>query len=386
MPSAVRSLSMLARLESEISREKDSVTRDCKKLERAAYLARMGSLAEAISTVTEVREIYVSNPNAKISSWTHLADGLIDHFTNLSCSSRQKILRAYALSSAASLVETRSICAAWLAHLEYASSNFESMIKYANEALDLSLKFNNAAATRSALIVALAYHFAGGTESASPWYRFVRLVATMQGDEATISALIHNMAWLRAQSRRAESCGLPIGSVRLEDQTLLAAESSENYDILVGSKSLPVFSPILKAQILIVDKEYYKALTIYSNNIKIATDDVMRDSTPDLLADQAWGMINVGLIFEASEKVTQAVQKMHIQSDDKISLFAQARVAQVFEALGNIDDARKHKNLALEGWAKHLVVRTKLLRLLDDEFLPYKTHITNFGSQPSWQA
>ena len=72
MVDGVKGSKLLVRLESEIVAARSSVEADCKRAERAAYLSRLGRVAEAGRELNAIRVKYESCPNAQISSWLHL--------------------------------------------------------------------------------------------------------------------------------------------------------------------------------------------------------------------------------------------------------------------------------------------------------------------------
>jgi hypothetical protein len=348
---------MLTRLELEIASIADPVVADSKKLERASYISRLGRIDEAASIINSVKKKYESRPDGRISCWVHLANGLNQYFADMNPGARESLLRSHALSAAVKLPYETSLAAAWLAHLEYARSDYISMSKYIDIAFDISFSEYDSSTTRAALVVAQAYHFLGDVDSALMWYRFVRIVATNNGDGATISAMMHNMAWLKFQVSRAQSCGLPIEGMEVGNQILMAAQSAESYDEIIGSVSLPSLLPMLTAQILLANHDFEGALKIYCVEDALCEKEARGNIKAELMADFGWCLFNMNKLDEAREKILYVEDILNKGRNGGNSLYAHARAAQVYAGLGNDGLANEHKRIALEGWVAHLETR-----------------------------
>ncbi len=356
---------LLKRLEAEIAGAPSLLEADCKRAERAAYLARVGRFDEARAEVAALQRAYADLPNVLISSWLHLVTGLVEHFSDMNPTARDKILRASALSSAANLVQLQALSAAWLAQMDYLRGDPSSMVKRASQALRLADDDDHATQARVALVVAQAYHLSGRIDLALPWYSRVRIHASVDGDEATLSALMHNMAWLRSQRVRMTGW-MQREAGRDEGHALLAAESVANFDAMIGSKSLGALVPVLRAQICAAQGRFEEALAFYEANLETALREGMGRLQADLIADQAWCRVNLG---QAERSLADAlVAEAHINPqgylDDRA--MAHGRLTQVFARLGDIDRAARHRDSALAAFAGHEAHQLEILRLLQE--------------------
>lgn len=356
---------LLSRLEAEIAGARTQVEADCKRAERAAYLVRVGRFDEARAEVGELQDAYASSPNARISSWVHLVVGLVEHFRDMNPKAYDRILRAFALSSAANLVQLKALSAAWLAQMDYLRGDPDSMVKRASESLRIAEKDDHAARARAALVIAQAYHLAGRIDLALPWYGQVRIHASADGDEATLSALMHNMAWLRGQRLRMTGW-LQTESGVDEGHALLGAESVANFDAMIGSTSLSALVPVLRAQICAAEGRFGEALAFYEASLETAVREGMGRLQADLVADQAWCRVNLG---QTERSLADAmVAEAHIDPrgylDDRA--MAHGRLAQVFARLGDIDRATRHRDSALAAFAGHEAHQSEILRLLQE--------------------
>ena len=351
------------RLEGEIAAAATALDADCKRAELAAYRTRLGRIVEVKTTLAELRQRYDSRPHVAISAWVNLVEGLVGHFSDMDPAARDKVLRSHALSTAAGLTPMRALSAAWLAHLDYLQVNVASMVRHVEVALALASGDAHGARSRASLVVAQAYHIAGDFGLAMPWYVRARWHAVAEGDDATISALMHNMAWLRAHDFRrsaflgAECAGMLKGA-------LTGAESTENFDLLVGSVSLHSLVPILRAQILASVGREAEALVLYERHLGPALREGMKRLQADLVADMAWCRLVVGDIELALADAL--VAQGHIdpagQFDDRA--LAHSRLAQVFELLKRPDEAAAHRKLANEAWSGHSQMQIQVIEAL----------------------
>lgn len=368
MPDRMKPSRLLLRLEAEIAAAKTPLEADCKRAERAAYLARLGRFDEARGEVGALQERYGSFPNALMSSWLNLVSGVIGHCSNMDPSARDKMLRSYALSSAANLTDLRARSAAWLAHLDYLSVRTRSMVRHARESLRLAAQDDHSTRSRASLVLAQAYHLAGRLDLALPWYQRVHVHATAEGDDMTLSARMHNMTSLRAQELRIHSW-LREESVQDPGYALLGAESTASFDLVVGSKSLQSLVPILRAQVHTARGEFASALTLYEKHLGQAILEGLGRLQSDLLADRAWCRLQCGRELDAIEdaRLAESLIDPTGQFDDRI--MAHGRLAQVSAAIRDTAGADRHKGLALDALVGHRELQRQILELLGGEEL-----------------
>ena len=337
---------LLLRLQADISAAKSPLAVDCKRLERAIYLIRLGHVEAVRGDLEALRSKYRHSASASISAWLHLAEGMVEHFTRMAPQARDKFLRANVISAVGGLDELKALSAAWLAHIDYTQDQFESMVKYATEALDSPRGSNDAATARASLVLAQAWHFCDRLEQALPWYRKANRLASTIGDTATTSAVMHNMAWLRAQRLLAADCGLAPPPVAEDRHALLSIESTQHLDSMIGSKVFTQSTSILHAYGLTLTKRFAEALPIYAASIAGAVDAGLGSMHAEMLANQAWCHAQLGHASQAREDSALAEARLgpvdHV--DDRA--LAHARLAQVFESLGEGARSREHRSAA----------------------------------------
>jgi hypothetical protein len=353
---------LLNRLNSDITYAKTPLESDLRRAERAGYLARLGKSAEACSEIEALRKAYAARPSAEMSAWLNLAQGLVDFFGKMSRNARGYVLRSHALSNAASLTHICALSAAWLAHLDYQADSLVAMGSHLSDAFRLSTGSMHDVRSRACLVAAQALHSAARFDLARPWYLKAHQHATAEGDDATISALMHNMAWRHAYARRAEDCGFPASAKSDNSYVKIGAESVANFDAMIGSTSWPSAVPVLTAQILTVEKEYSRALSLFEIEIPLALDDGLIRMHADFLVDQAWCRFNVGQLEQAVADANLAADMVSGEGQCEDPALAHSRLGQVYGAMGIAHKQEFHFNLALVAWKERLNYREILLK------------------------
>ena len=354
---------LLSRLDADIKVAPTAFAADCLRCERAAYLARHGDFDEATQQLEALRKHYSTRPSSAISAWLHLAEGLLCHYKDLSPHARDKLNRAHALSAAAGLKPLQALSAAWLAHLDYLRMDIDSMARRVAEALSLAVADHHAARARAELVVAQAYHEAGRFDLARPWYDSARRHATADGDDATLSAMMWNMASLRVAAwRQIEAC--EPAAVGVDARALLSAESTAHFDDMLGVKSLRALQPILRAQVCTLLGRTDEALALYTQHLADALAEGMRPVEGVLLADRAWCHARAGNLDAARADGLAAASALSLPGSFCDRAPGHSRLAQVFEALSDVATARTQRELASAAWGGHRLDQARLVDAL----------------------
>lgn len=354
---------LLARLDAGIAAAKTPLAADCLKAERAVYLARQGRFEEVAEVLAALHRRYDVRPNVRISCWLGVAEGLQSFFSDMGPSARDKLLRTHALSGSAGLTPLRALSAAWLAHIDYLRMDVAGMTRHAGEALQIAEPDHDAARSRANLVVAQALHEAGRFDLAQPWYARARLHANAEGDDATLSALMYNMASLRAANVRQAVLG---GSAnRAEEQHLmLSADSARRFEFMVGVNSLPDFAPLIRAQILSTEGHPQIALALYEKHMAAGLAQGLAYLKASMLADQAWTRVQVGQHEAALADALAAQACLDPTGQPGDIAPAHSRLAQVFDALGDEAAANAERVLAAQAWRAHAEVQHHTVQAL----------------------
>ena len=193
---------LLARLDAQIAAAATPQQAACARAQQAIYRARQGRYDLAEAGVRAIRAEFDSRPDAEVTAWVSLCEALIRFYRHPGPEALDRLRRAHALARATSHPVLQPLCAAWLAHMEFNANRMPQMVEYAGEALRLAQPDHHAAWARLCLVIADAFHFAGRFDLARDWYAAVREHALAEGDDAMISAMLHNVATFRANRVR----------------------------------------------------------------------------------------------------------------------------------------------------------------------------------------
>jgi tetratricopeptide (TPR) repeat protein len=354
---------LLAQLAARIAAARDPVEAACLRAQRGIYLARQGKHVEAQAIVDAIRGEFGARPNAEVTAWISLVEALIHFYSQPGPKALDRLKRAHALSRAMNHALLVPLCAAWLAHIEFNASRMEPMLQYAVEALRLAQPDHHAALARVSLVIADAFHYAGRFDLAKPWYAAVREHALAEGDDAMISAMLHNVAAFRANEvRLADAFGAPI-PVEIR-RAMMETESTKNYDAGIGTLSMALLIPLMQAQLLATDGRFGEAIDIF--------DDVLERDSPENLerrkgcfyADRAWCHLQLGQADLALADVERACERTEVPADSDDVAAMHARVAEILYRLGHRERSARHKERATEFLRQHKDAQANLLNEL----------------------
>lgn len=328
---------LLQRLDAKIAQAPNEHEADCLRAERIVFLVRLGHLEVARKDFDEMRNRLRTSSNAQLSvgCWVALAEAMLVYFSDLDLGARQYVQRAHSLAVAGRLRPMQALSAAWMAHLDYAQRDFPSMARYLTQALQEAEPGHHAARSRASLVVAHAYHFAGRADLAQPWYQRAHDHATAEGDPATLSALIHNRAWLDGNNARLQSLFGPEPAPNV-NQLLMGAQSSSHLDQHLGTAWMTSLMPVLQAQLHLVRGDAAAALALYDEHLETACKQGLERMRALCLADVAWARVQLGQHEAAradAQRAESATAAEGIDSDDCAA--AHGRLAQVHAALGD---------------------------------------------------
>ncbi len=358
---------LLSRLDADIRSATPALAADRLRCERAAYLARLGEFDEATREIAAVHQRHEARPSAAISVWLNLAHGLVSHYSDLGSQTQDRIRRAHAMSVATGLTDLQALSAAWLAHLAYLRMDAAGAAGHAAEALRLAQPDHHAARARACLVVAQAYDEAGRLDQARPWYDRAHRHATTEGDDATLSAMLWNKASLRvAALRQALACGR---AEAVDDAlALLSAESTANFDALIGVRSLRALQPALRAQTCSLLGRTDEALALYEEHLDEALNQGLRSIEGVLLADRAWCRLQAQNTSGASDDARLAEGCLAREASFCDRAPGHTRLTQVWQALGDHAAAERQRQLAQRAWQGHAGDQANLLEALDRAF------------------
>ncbi len=360
---------LLATLEAAIKAAANPIEAQCLRAERAALLARQGHLERAMGVIDELNSQLTWQPhNNLVRGWVALAEGLHGYYSVIGIGGHEQLELAYKLAhdSGPAGTRLRATTAAWLANLAFGDEDAARMVALIREALDSAAPEHRGARARATLVAGFAYHFGGQSARAQPWYEASRRHAIADGDEAHLSALMHNQAWMRAaQARMALLFGAE-GDAQAVTQALMGAESIGHYDAGIGTASLGSLVPMLRAQVLTAQGRWAEALDLFAANFDSALNEGLKRIAACLLADRAWCEWHQGHADKARALAGAAEQALAEPIDTDDRALALARLAQVREALGESGVAAQHREESQRLYAQHRDQQQRTVALLDE--------------------
>jgi hypothetical protein len=338
---------LLKRLDAEIAAAAASPQSARLKVRRAVVLVRHGHMSRAREDLTALHLAAFQHPNPEIAAWLHYAEGLVSYYTDFSSAAQEKVARAQAMAESAALSDLGALCSAWLAQFAYLRHDLAEMLAQAAACDAQAAADDHDARYRLCTVLGLAHDLTGRADLSRDWYAKARAHAQADGDDASLSALMYNMAATRtAQVRRgALSQGLVQGS-----GLLLGADSIRHYDAAVGGSVLPELTPVLCAQILTVEGSYEQALGLFEAHLPQTMASGLARWGGSLLADLAWCRVQLGQREVGLQQAREAESELGGLSDMDDRAATHSRLAQVFAALGETAAAAKHEEQAKSCW------------------------------------
>ena len=274
---------------------------------------------------------------------------------------------AHALAGASALPRLKATTAAWLANMAFNSDDaWPRMAALLRESLDSAAPEHRGARARAALVAGYAYHFGGAVECAQRWYEASRRHAIADGDEAHLSALMHNQAWMRASQARMALMFDATDDLGPVTQALMGAESIGHYDAGIGTASLGSLVPMLRAQVLTAQGRWAEAAELFGTHFDSALAEGLKRIAAGLLADRAWCELHLQRTEQARALAGAAEQALAEPIDIDDHAMALARLAQVQGALGDGALAASHKAESQRLLAQHREQQQRIVALLDE--------------------
>lgn len=348
---------LLATLNSEARNTRDPLVWARTVCRASAHYSRHGMIAEALKAISVVRDHYGIDIDPEIASWLMLAEGILHYFRTDTKAAYNKIKRAYGLAMALDTISVMPICAAWMAHIEFHDGEYTKMYSHIEEALTLAKPDDHAAHARAALVLANAYQLAGSYTFARPWYEKARLRAADDGDNATLSAMLYNVAAFRAANVRLDDTfGLDVE--KEGHRAGMETASSRHYDHAIGTRGLDFLSLLLRALIDTLARRFSEALELFE---KIDPEKLQAQMLAPMYADIAWCNINIGKFEAAKNNLQKSMENLQfaLELDDKA--YANSRISQVLNLLGRPEECAQFRSTASEALKLYRTFQESLL-------------------------
>ncbi|MEY8877450.1 MAG: hypothetical protein AB9M60_13135, partial [Leptothrix sp. (in: b-proteobacteria)] len=232
-------------------------------------------------------------------------------------------------------------------------------------ALRMAAPDHHAARSRACVVAAGAYHYAGREDLAQPWYAQARVHAKAEGDSATLSAIMYNLAVLQViDVRLTERFG--VADAVKARRARLGTESSGLLDRTVRNLALRNHVPIQRAVILTGQHEFAEALALYDRHTEAALSEGLSVSESLFRADRAWCLLELGQGDAARVAARQAASAFANSTEPEELAVAHAVLGMVFDRLGLAEESRHHREAAERLHASYVAECVALLQALDD--------------------
>jgi hypothetical protein len=225
----------------------------------AGHLARIGQFEDATRVLGELRKAYSDGRSGRVTVWILLAEGLVHLFLEEQLLALDKFKRVLLLGQAMKYRAVVAVAAAWKAHLELGRTDLAAMT------VSLRLSFDSVEATdhdthtRLAMVLFNSFTTCGDRVQAQKWFLRAHDRAVINGDQASIEALLYNRATFGVAYLRAENC---FANVASSDVSYVRSEmeSLRNLHQLVLGVSLSNQRNLWFARLLILEKRYLEAV------------------------------------------------------------------------------------------------------------------------------
>ncbi|MBP8270743.1 MAG: hypothetical protein KAX42_02615 [Sphaerotilus sp.] len=335
------------------------------RAERAVVLARLGETDQARSEITSLRADGAVRSYPSLEPWLCLAEGLADFYANLAGRARDRVRRALVLARSTRSTRALPLAAAWMAHLDFHARDDASAVAHLVLALDAAQADHHSARARLCLVLAGMLHYAGAEERAQPWYSQARVHAQAEGDGASLSSIMYNMALLRVVEVRLTAAFGARTDVAVLRRAMLGTESSIFLDRSVSTRALSHHPPMQRAQLLMLTGQYAEALVLYDAHTVQAVAEGLTSCECIFLADQARCLVELGRSEEVLPRVRAAESALLLATEPEDLAIAHAVLAQVHGWLGLSERSNRH---AREAGRHHEIYRQRtdaLLALID---------------------
>lgn len=344
---------LLKRLDAEIAASTAMSSQvACLKVQRALLLVRHGLTEQAHTELAALHQLAWLHPHPALGAWLHFADGLMSYFADFSSSAHEKIERAQAIAKSIGAHQLNALSTAWLAQLAYVRHDLPATLQHARDCDALAELSDHGARFRLCTVLALAHHFAANDELGKLWFTKAREHALAEGDDASLSALIYNMAEVRTTAARHRS--FSVGHAG-EASMLLGVDSIKHYDAAVGGSVRSDLTSILRAQSLTVEGDFVQARALFEIYLPMAISAGLAQWGCRLWADLAWCSVNTGHAEQALKQAQAAEMELVSPCDVDDRACTHSRLAQIYAALGTAKTAATHAEKATLEWHKFAI-------------------------------
>ena len=353
----------LLNMDAEIAEASDNASRLCLIAEKSSYLARQGHYGDAAMSIADIRNDSRGANTASVTAWINYAEGILLHCQGNDQRARDKLHRSLAIANAADLSDLQALILSWLAFLDYTIADIASMDFNVRASLILTGPRSRGSLSRVALTLAQCYHICTAYDEANRWYAKCREKCVEEGDDVMLAALMHNMMWIRTANKRCSVLRKHPTDSR-DSHLLLGADSTFEFEKLIGVTSLDSYTPLLRAQVYILEESYKEALDIIMERLATSVEQGLGRIRCCLLADQALCHAALGNHAQAAIDANAAIEAVgeDVQIDDIAVMHS--RLSLVFGMLEDTESSVEHNAKAEIYWEKFDAFKESILNTI----------------------
>ena len=337
----------LRELDDAIRASSEPIAAACLRAERAALLVRHGAGEFARDELAALHRLAFQVSSPRLGAWLQFAEALSSYFGDLASRPVDKLGSAAGLAAMAGDRALQALAEAWLTQLAYVRHDLDALVRHALAARELAGPALYGARFRLAVVLGMAYDFAGAHEVAQGWYRGGHRQATLDGDEASLSALLYNVTERRAVRLRHAHLRDPDAPVA---ESLAGVESVAHYDTATGGMAWGDLTPLLRAQLLTAQGAHADARALFVQHLPQALAYILAQHGAGMIADLAWCCACLGDEEQARQQAGRAIAQLGEACDIDDRAATHTRVAQVHGRLGDAAGQREHAARAAACW------------------------------------
>lgn len=362
---------LLDRLQAQLSTTEGADDRAVVSARIAGYMARIGRFEDAGSLIGELRGKFSDGRSGRASAWIMWAESLLHYYSDLNPRALDRVARSQLLAIALRDSQLVALSSAWKAHMEFETSRFGAMAESLKIAFKHVTSDNHSANTRMCMVVADALLTSGDFANGQRWFMHGRDSALIEGDQASIEALVYNRAAFRLAWLRAQRC---FGEVLPADTSTLRQEiqSAKNLQNLTQVRALTEIVKLCEARAATLDGLFDVAVKQMSE-IRLATGTFAAYNFSDALVslEIAYCQTRLGEIEDATSIVSrlEGVEFEELDKDEQlVAAWMRREMAATDGRLGQLHRANERLAMttsAYTGWLEAIRKSVEDFRLLE---------------------
>ena len=310
---------------------------------RCSTFARFSMIDRAAEEVRNLRE---ANPTyiPRLTAWIIFCEGLIQHFLRLNTKGTlERLNRSKAIAKAIHDVELNQACLAWIATSHFVDGRSGESMAALDELFGSATPIERETLARAFLVLADLLSWSGHQIEAKSWYQAARANAVAYGDLSLQALIMLNSTSFEVGSLTMRDClGLDIDNRSLRNASLSAASVS-NLDQGIGQPYLDYFSPLLLAEVSILERNWVNAIELISRYIAGSNANGLVRLSAKHLAQRALANLRIGDQNAAIQDCLSAEDALKFCEDTDDLAVIHARLSLVYGEIGHTSKSSQCK-------------------------------------------